>query len=153
MTPGGGSDLSGATTLSAELPKTKRPEASYAHRSRIDKLGVKRAQRVLVVGVHEVAFRAALQQAGAHIAIRASGEAELVFLEANDRATLKKLPALKKLMTRDGAIWVIRPRGGDAISEGDVMAAGKAAGLVDIKVARFSEAHSALKFVIPIAKR
>jgi len=56
-------------------------------------------------------------------------------------------------MTRDGAIWVIRPRGSDAISEGDVMAAGKAAGLVDIKVARFSDTHSALKFVIPIGQR
>jgi hypothetical protein len=39
------------------------------------------------------------------------------------------------------------------ITEGDVMAAGKAAGLVDVKVVRFSETHTAEKFVIPVALR
>ena len=39
------------------------------------------------------------------------------------------------------------------IRESDVMAAAKAAGLVDIKNASFSETHSALKLVVPVAKR
>jgi hypothetical protein len=34
-----------------------------------------------------------------------------------------------------------------------VRTAGKAAGLVDVKVARFSETHTAEKFVVPVAKR
>ena len=135
------------------MAKARRPEVSYAHRTRIQKLGVKRAQRVLILGVEDAAFRLELQQAGARVATRAGGEAELICFQADDRAALKKLTALKKTMTRDGAIWVIRPRGSDAISEGDVMAAGKAAGLVDIKVTRFSDTHSALKFVIPVSKR
>ena len=33
------------------------------------------------------------------------------------------------------------------------MAAGKAAGLVDVKVVAFSATHTAEKFVIPVAKR
>jgi hypothetical protein len=33
------------------------------------------------------------------------------------------------------------------------MAAGKAAGLVDVKVVSFSETHTAEKFVVPVAKR
>ena len=33
------------------------------------------------------------------------------------------------------------------------MAAGKAAGLVDVKVVKFSETHTAEKFVIPVARR
>jgi hypothetical protein len=33
------------------------------------------------------------------------------------------------------------------------MAAGKAAGLVDVKVVSFSSTHTAEKFVIPISKR
>jgi hypothetical protein len=33
------------------------------------------------------------------------------------------------------------------------MAAGKAAGLVDVKVVRFSETHTAEKFVIPKSRR
>jgi hypothetical protein len=46
-------------------------------------------------------------------------------------------------------VWVIRPKGSDRISENDVMAAGRAAGLYDVKVVRFSDTHTAQKFVIP----
>jgi hypothetical protein len=48
---------------------------------------------------------------------------------------------------------VIRPKGKAVITESDVMAAGKKAGLVDVKVVSFSETHTAEKFVIPVAKR
>jgi hypothetical protein len=58
-----------------------------------------------------------------------------------------------KFMKRDGAIWVIRPKGSPAISEGDVRKAGRNAGLVDTKVARFSETHTAEKLVIPVNRR
>jgi len=39
------------------------------------------------------------------------------------------------------------------ITERDVMEAAKAAGLVDVKVARFSETLTAEKLVIPVAQR
>jgi hypothetical protein len=53
----------------------------------------------------------------------------------------------------DGALWVIRPKGSKAVSEAEVMSAGKHAGLVDVKVASFSDTHTAEKFVIPRAAR
>ena len=37
--------------------------------------------------------------------------------------------------------------------QADVLNAGKAAGLVDVKVVRFSETHTAEKLVIPVARR
>jgi hypothetical protein len=48
---------------------------------------------------------------------------------------------------------VVRPKGRTEITEDDVMKAGKAAGLVDVKVVRFSETHTAEKFVIPLSRR
>ena len=48
---------------------------------------------------------------------------------------------------------MVYPKGQKHICEADVMAAGKAAKLVDIKVVGFSETHSALKMVIPVARR
>ena len=39
------------------------------------------------------------------------------------------------------------------MSEAAVMAAGKAAGLVDTKVVAFSETHTAERLVIPVARR
>ena len=53
----------------------------------------------------------------------------------------------------NGALWVIRPKGRPEISERAVMAAGKAAGLVDVKVVGFSPTHTAEKFVIPVSGR
>ena len=53
----------------------------------------------------------------------------------------------------NGALWVIRPKGRPEISEKAVMAAGKAAGLVDVKVVSFSPTHTAEKFVIPLSQR
>ena len=56
-------------------------------------------------------------------------------------------------MKRDGSLWTIRPKGSPHVSESDVMKAGQAAGLVDVKVVRFSETHTAEKFVIPVKNR
>ena len=53
----------------------------------------------------------------------------------------------------NGAIWTLRTKGQRAVTEADTMAAGKAAGLVDVKVVSFSETMTAEKFVIPVARR
>ena len=66
---------------------------------------------------------------------------------------LDRLRALKRSLKPNGALWVIRPKGSAAISESEVMAAGKKAGLVDVKVVSFSETHTAEKFVIPTRDR
>jgi hypothetical protein len=50
-------------------------------------------------------------------------------------------------------LWIVYPKGKSEIREIDVLAAGKAAGLVDVKVVAFSATHTALKFVRPKAKR
>jgi hypothetical protein len=121
--------------------------------SRLDKLGVKRNQSVILVGVEDEAFAADLKTAGARVSTRLAGEADIIFYAAASRAALHRLEPLQKHLKRDGAIWVIRPKGVDAISESDVMRAGKLAGLVDVKVARFSDTHTAEKFVIPVARR
>jgi hypothetical protein len=121
--------------------------------SRLDKLGVKAAHVVLVLGVDDASFLAELEARGARVVTRAGPEADIIFYAANARAALDKLVPLQKHLKRDGAIWVIRPRGAGTIRESDVMKAGKAAGLVDVKVARFSDTHTAEKYVVPVARR
>jgi len=126
----------------------ERPEhKSYDHRLRIDKLGVKPGQSVLLVGVTDALFLAELQDRGARLA--RSTVPDLIFCAIESRAALQKLPDLARRMKRDGALWTIRPKRSPHVSEADVMKAGKAAGLVDIKVVRFSETHTAEKFVVP----
>jgi hypothetical protein len=121
--------------------------------SLLDKLGVKASHNVLVLGVKDAGFVRELEGRAARVSSRVSGELDIVFYAAETRAALDKLEPLQKHLKRDGAIWVIRPKGVAAITEGDVMKAGKAAGLVDVKVARFSDTHTAEKFVIPVKRR
>src|SRR5207253_4075450 len=77
------------------------------------------------------------------------GRADLVFLSADRRADLDRLPRLKDRIAPDGAIWVLRAKQGSGagaeITELAVMAAGRTAGLVDVKVVAFSRTHSAAK--------
>ncbi len=123
-------------------------------KSVLQKLGVKAGQQVSLVHLDEPSFAAELEQAGAQVSNgRAKKHSDAIFYGANARTELSKLAKLRESLTPNGALWVIRPKGVKEITEGDVMAAGKAAGLVDVKVVRFSDTHTAEKFVIPVAKR
>ena len=80
-------------------------------------------------------------------------EVDAVFVGVSNPSDFKRLSTLKALLKPSGAVWLIRPKGNPEVTEGAVMAAGKAAGLVDVKVVAFSTTHSALKFVIPVKDR
>jgi hypothetical protein len=121
--------------------------------SRIDKLEIKTGQRVLFVGLRDTTLREEIETCGATVLARGTVGADAIFIAANERGDLDRLVTVLKFLKRDGAIWVIRPKRSSAISEGDVRKAGRNAGLVDTKVARFSETHTAEKFVIPVANR
>lgn len=123
--------------------------------SRLDKLGVKAGHRVAVIGVRDDGFADELRARGAdvHEDDEPASESDLIFLGAERRDALDRLDRLQASLRRNGAIWIVRPRGSAEISEGDVMNAAKAAGLVDTKVARFSETHTAEKLVIPVTRR
>lgn len=121
--------------------------------TRTDKLGIKSGQRVRFVGVKDAELRRELEGRGAAVSTRMTSEIDVIFYATNDRAALDRMGTLQESLKQDGAIWVIRPKGHPDISEADVMRAAKAAGLVDVKVVRFSETHTAEKFVIPVRLR
>ncbi len=118
--------------------------------SRLDKLGVKPRLTVQMAGEFEEAFLAELRQRGIRSGKR---KQDLVFFAAQKSADLAKLPGLAARLDAAGALWVVYPKGVTAIREVEVIAAGRDAGLKDVKVCGFSETHTALKFVIPVAAR
>ena len=121
--------------------------------TRIDKLDVKPGQLVLFVGIRDTTLREEIETRGATVLARPIQPVDAIFVAANERDDLKRLATVQNFLKSDGAIWVIRPKGSPNISENDVMSAGKGVGLVDVKVVRFSETHTAEKFVIPVSKR
>jgi hypothetical protein len=120
----------------------------------VDKLGVKPGQRVGLVGLDDPSFVSLLVARGADVGRgRLRKASDVIFLGVQRPRDLDRLDALEASLTRDGAIWVVYPKGRRDPSELDVIDAGKAAGFVDVKVARFSDTHTALKFMIPKARR
>jgi len=124
-------------------------------RGLLDKLGVKPGMSVAVIGLEDQDFAAQLRTRVAFAAgIEAATAADVVFYRVETPADLAALATLRSLIKPSGAIWVVSPKGKAAsIKDTDVMAAARAAGLVDTKVASFSPLDTALKLVIPKALR
>ncbi len=123
-------------------------------KSLVEKLGVKPGSRVATVGITDDAFVEDLRRAGAIVTSRPGATPlDLIVFAVNVEKDLARFESLQRSLAPDGALWSIRPKGRAEVSESIVMAAGKAAGLVDVKVARFSDTHTAEKFVRPKSRR
>jgi hypothetical protein len=123
-------------------------------KSLVEKLGVKPGSRVATVGIADDTFVDDLRRAGAIVTSRPGATPlDLIFFAVNAETDLARFESLQRSLAPDGALWSIRPKGRADVSESIVMAAGKSAGLVDVKVARFSDTHTAEKFVRPKSRR
>jgi SLT domain-containing protein len=80
-------------------------------------------------------------------------DADIVFLDVADAAGLRGARAAWSRVAEGGAMWIVYPRGSRAVTQNEVLAAGRALGLLDVKVIRFSDTHTALRFVAPRARR
>ena len=122
--------------------------------SRLQKIGVKPGWRACAIGVDDAVFLKELGAAVAQLSIgRAVKDCDAIFFGVTKEFELARFAKLKASLKPNGALWIIRPKGRPEISERASMAAGKAAGLVDVKVVGFSATHTAEKYVIPLANR
>jgi hypothetical protein len=114
--------------------------------TRADKLGIKPGLTIRIVGDFAADFLTELS--GLTIA-PAKTKTDLLLFSAPARGALKQVPKLARSLTPAGALWIVYPKGVTEIREIEVLEAGRAAGLKDVKVASFSATHTALRFVIP----
>ncbi|MBI1796737.1 MAG: DUF3052 family protein [Candidatus Eisenbacteria bacterium] len=142
---------------SVKHPAPKRgasPQVGYSTRPRIDKLGVKPGARVALIDADDAAFLRELRERTTDIAIgRPKAATAMILFRIDGPKPLARLTALQKTILRDGAIWMLWPKGRKEITEDMIRDAALAQGLVDVKVMAFSEILSGLKLVIPLARR
>jgi hypothetical protein len=122
-------------------------------RGLLDKLDVKEASKVVLIGIEKEAFEGDIARRASVLPSSRIASADIVFLGADDKKTLERVARIAEKLKGATALWVIAPKGVKHITEMDVLNAGRAAGLKDVKVARFSETHTAHKFVIPVSAR
>ena len=123
-------------------------------KTRIEKLGVAPGVKISLIGEFAPDFLAELKAAGTAAVKAAPNDAsETVFLAASAREELLRVTSLARAMKGASALWIVYPKGQKTITENDVLAGGRKAGLKDVKVVGFSPTHTALKFVLPINSR
>lgn len=120
----------------------------------IDKLGVAPAHRVVVLGVEDAVFVAELRERCHHVTARLTTTApDVIVFGCRALTDLDRLAEFEGRIKHDGAIWTVWAKGRRELREDDIRRAASAAGLVDVKVVKFSDSHSALKLVIPKDRR
>ena len=120
----------------------------------LDRLGVKPGAKVLLASDYDRPFVGLLRGCVKKLARSGEGPFDIVFLQVDARAELSRLRQLERALAKDGAIWVTRRKGPErSVREVDVIEAAIAAGLVDNKIASFSEELAAMRLVIPLSRR
>lgn len=121
----------------------------------LDKLGIRPGMRVALLGVDDAAFLALLADRTSDVTAGwPKPDTDVVLLGADTTADLAPLASLATMIRPAGAIWVVSRKGRDAtLRDVEVMDAGREAGLVDNKVASFSDTHTSLRLVIPVHLR
>ena len=123
-------------------------------KSRIEKLGVKPSAKVSLLGNFDAVFLKEVSELTKSVSKdKVAADAECIFFTSDSKGALSALQKISKSMKGATALWIIYPKGQKHITELDVLAAGRKTGLKDVKVVGFSSTHTALKFVVPLAKR
>lgn len=112
---------------------------------RLDKLGVKAGMRAAILDLEDPDF-------AAELALRASVVTDLSGLDilvygADSAEALARIGDLVPALADRGALWIVSLKGKLLkVKDVEVMAAARAAGLVDSKVCSFSDTRTALRF-------
>ena len=130
-------------------------DTDYSHRTAVQKLGVRRGDRVEVVGDVGPGLRRDVKAMSGRGLVR-SGELDgaIVLVESIDDAD-EVLDRYRPRIRDTGYLWLItRKRGHDAyINQMLLVPGAKRRGLIDNKTCSIDEERSAIRFVVPRALR
>jgi len=126
------------------------PEAEkWAHKilhppSLLDKLGIKQGMKVALLGFSDRAF---MLDHPFDSCLVEGVSYDIILFHARSVSDLHALHKVKRAVGPKTMLWIVFPKGRKDITEMHVFAHGKGIGLVDVKVCKFSEELTALKFV------
>ncbi|MBA3261097.1 MAG: DUF3052 family protein [Thermoleophilaceae bacterium] len=130
-------------------------ERDYSHRTAVQKLGVKPAQRVEITGDVGSGLRRDVKEAVGRGLVRDGDlDGAIVLVESEDEAK-EALVRYRARLRETGYLWVItRKRGHDSyLNQMLLVPHAKKLGLIDNKTCSIDDARSGIRFVVPRALR
>ena len=131
------------------------PEKDYAHRSTVQKLGVKPDQRVEVSGDVGSGLRSDLKEALGRGLVKAGDlDGAVVMVESLEQAQ-DALVRYRARLRDSGYLWLVtRKRGHDGyLNQMAIVPSAKKIGLIDNKTCSIDDERSGIRFVVPRALR
>ena len=123
-------------------------------KSTAEKLGIKPGLTISALHLAgDATMNDARKVAASFAEVKPLKNSDMIFFGATTASDLGGLNKLLPSLAANGALWVVYPKGRKDITELHVLEAGRATGLLDIKVVSYSAIHTALKFVRPKDKR
>jgi hypothetical protein len=123
-------------------------------KSTAEKLGIKPGLRISLVRMLDASIMKDARKTAVAFAVdNPLSDSDMIFLAADAASELSGIKKLLSSLASKGALWVVYPKGRKEITELQVLNAGRAAGLFDVKIVSYSATHTALKFVRPKNKR
>jgi hypothetical protein len=123
-------------------------------KSTVEKLGIKPGLKISAIRMpDDTAMEQARKAAAEFARDKPLQDSDAIFFGASAETDLKSIKKLLPSLASSGALWIVYPKGRKEITELQVLNAGRAEGLHDIKVVSYSTTHTALKFVRPKNRR
>jgi hypothetical protein len=120
---------------------------------RLDKMGIKPGAAIDLVGDAPNDFLKELDAAEIESANSIADGMTTRIAFVKEAEELLNLPGWVSDLEGNVSLWIVYPKGGHGLRESDVLDAGRDANMKDIKVVRFNDKLTALKFVVPLAER
>jgi hypothetical protein len=144
----------GPAVLELGTAAQKWAEKILHPKSRVEKLGVKSAMQVSLIGKFDDDFQKELSVATKKVSAgKTTANSETIFVAVESSKELSGIAKIAKSVKGAAGLWIVYPKGKKEITEVDVIGAGRKTGLKDVKVVGFSPTHTALKFVLPRVRR
>jgi len=122
-------------------------------KSPADKIGVRAGSKVRLVNVDDEAIVRSLTEAGARVIHEREDGCAAILLGVERAADLRHLERLAESLEPDGAVWIVIAKTSRAITQGNVVAAARQAGLHDVKAHSLTDAFMAYRLGRPASKR
>ena len=118
-------------------------------RTLADRLGIQPGAHVAVLGCGQDILELVRSRTVLVSTTTPRDGSDLIFLGGDAIGDLDAVGKLAGYLAPRGALWVLRARGRAGPTQAEVLEAGRRSGLVDTKIVRVSDTHTAHRFVTP----